>query len=215
MSRLLPWTAWLWRRPWRDRMADPDSRGVEVPLAPWLAPWLARHARLVLASCWPCRTVPSRAFSPKPMRQCRPHPPSLSLRMPCAAGTDGGPLGAHTRGWPAAQPAAAFAERLQLCTEFPPSCSDALMRPCCDLRVRVGSVVDAVYDSNVYAGGPLGRRPGSVRALRAPPYHCAPWTGVRHHPLVTPGRQTRTSADLSAPRFGGFFCAKVVGFFSS
>jgi hypothetical protein len=155
LSRLLPWTAWLWRRPWRDRMADPDSRGVEVPLAPWLAPWLARHARLVLASCWPCRTVPSRAFSPKPMRQCRPHPPSLSLRMPCAAGTDGGPLGAHTRGWPAAQPAAAFAERLQLCTEFPPSCSDALMRPCCDLRVRVGSVVDAVYDSNVYAGGVL------------------------------------------------------------
>ena len=43
-SRLLPWAAWLWRRPWRGRMADPDSRGVEVPLDPWLA----RRASLAL-----------------------------------------------------------------------------------------------------------------------------------------------------------------------
>ena len=95
LSRLLPWAAWLWRRPWRGRMADPDSRGVEVPLDPCLA----RRASLACAGLGRRRREPSLRL------QCANAALtlSLSLCMPCVAGTDGGPLGSHTRGWPAAQ----------------------------------------------------------------------------------------------------------------
>ena len=94
LSRLLPWAAWLWRRPWRGRMADPDSRGVEVPLDPCLA----RRASLACAGLGRRRREPSLRL------QCANAALtlSLSLCMPCVAGTDGGPLGSHTRGWPAA-----------------------------------------------------------------------------------------------------------------
>ena len=94
LSRLLPWAAWLWRRPWRGRMAAPDCRGVEIPLDPWLA----RRASLAGAGLGRCRREPSLRNHSTLMR---PHPLSFSLhalRCWLVAGTDGGPLGSHTRG---------------------------------------------------------------------------------------------------------------------
>ena len=145
-------TAWRTLTPaeWRSRSPHGSPHGSP------------RRARRVLASCWPRASRVGRCRRERSLRnQCANAaltlPLSLSLRMPPALLAPTAVRSGRTR----AAGRQRSPQRLQSVCSFAPSCSDALMRPCCDLRVRVGSVVDAVYDlmANVYAGGAsLGRR---------------------------------------------------------